>query len=403
MSHTSTLPNHEGISKFLRKHQLPYYYSKPVVRHIETFIMSATAKGYRGKVVDMAEWSSRHRTSIGKFLSQGVWDESYLQSVIKEEAIQFTVCRSKQTEKPIFVIHDDTVSEKTKPSSQAQRPIQQAGFHYSNLKGKTVWGHQMQTTMIQCDSHSLVVDTHRVDSAQKSKIDSACEMASQMPTPPYRGYALVDSWYTCVKLINAYQQRGYELIGGLKTNRILYPQDVRTPLDVLATKLTKDDVHLVTVNGSEYWVHRYEGALNDIEKAVVLLCWPQDAFQKPEALRAFLCTDVSLQTESILQFYSKRWPIEIFFRQTKGNLGLDQYQIRSDRAIDRFLILLTFVHLYCTLGLGYPSPFGEGLRETRKQINIHYIQWVYECGKNHVPFHDVLKRLKLESGELYSS
>lgn len=76
----------------------------------------------------------------------------------------------------------------------------------------------------------------------------------------------------------------------------------------------------MTVNGSSYWTYRYEGALNDIDNAVVLLCWPEHAFGEPKGLRAFLCTNVSLETKTILAYYAKRWPIEIFFRQSKNNL-----------------------------------------------------------------------------------
>ncbi|WP_208925308.1 transposase, partial [Desulfitobacterium hafniense] len=109
---------------------------------------------------------------------------------------------------------------------------------------------------------------------------------------------------------------------------------------------------------------------------------------------AFLCTDVSLETQTILAYYSKRWPIEIFFRQAKGNLGFNGYQVRSIRSIERFWALLSFTHLYCTMGLGKPLLFGEGLRKVRKEVKGQYIRWIYECSRNGVPLEDVLKRLK---------
>jgi hypothetical protein len=395
MSHLAILPNHESISHFLEKHRFSFYFSKPVLRHIKTFIVASTAKGYRGKVVDLAEWSSRHRTSIGHFLSEGVWNEAYIQRIVKQESLRCVIRHSKQTEQPIFVIHDDSVCEKTKPSSRAERPIEQAGFHHSHLKKKCVWGHQVQATMVQSGEFSLIYDVHRYDPTKQSKIDDACELAANMPIPPHKGVALVDSWYTCPKLIHAYAKRGYHLIGGLKTNRIIYPKGIRIPLNTFATHISKMDVHLVTVNGSNYWVYRYEGALNDIENAVVLLCWPQDAFQQPKALHAFLCTDVSLDTKHILESYSQRWPVEIFFRQTKGNLGFDGYQVRSIRSIERLWTLLSLTHLYCTIGLGHPSPFGDGLRETRRHVKIDYIHWIYDCGKKQIPIQYLFKHLKL--------
>ncbi|CDX00720.1 Hypothetical protein DPCES_0833, partial [Desulfitobacterium hafniense] len=83
MSHSTILPKNEAMFNFFKSHRLPLYFSKPVLRHIQEFIVAATAKGYRGKIVDIAEWSSVHRTSIGHFLSHGVWDESYIQKIVK--------------------------------------------------------------------------------------------------------------------------------------------------------------------------------------------------------------------------------------------------------------------------------------------------------------------------------
>ncbi|WP_349292279.1 transposase [Thermoanaerobacterium thermosaccharolyticum] len=45
-----------------------------------------------------------------------------------------------------------------------------------------------------------------------------------------------------------------------------------------------------------------------------------------------MCTDTELDTKTILNYYNQRWPIEIFFRQTKNNLGLNTYQVRSTKS-----------------------------------------------------------------------
>jgi hypothetical protein len=79
--------------------------------------------------------------------------------------------------------------------------------------------------------------------------------------------------------------------------------------------------------------------------------------------------------------FIKRWPIEIFFRQSKGNLEFETYQVRSKSAFTRLWVLLSFTHLYCTIGLGKPCLFGDGLRMVRKQVKIDYTHYVYECGR----------------------
>ena len=68
------------------------------------------------------------------------------------------------------------------------------------------------------------------------------------------------------------------------------------------------------MKGRSYLVHRYEGPLNKIPHAVVLLSYPENAFGQSGALRVFLCSDSSLDDETILLYYSNRWSIEVMFR-----------------------------------------------------------------------------------------
>ena len=77
----------------------------------------------------------------------------------------------------------------------------------------------------------------------------------------------------------------------MKTNRILFPDGHRRSVQDYATMLPNDQYHLVTVGGHEYWIHRYEGALNGIDEAVVLLSFPQNAYGSKNALRVFVCSD----------------------------------------------------------------------------------------------------------------
>ena len=86
---------------------------------------------------------------------------------------------------------------------------------------------------------------------------------------------------------------------------MLYPFGFKKKLNELAALLstTRSNFHLVTVKKQKYYVYRYEGKLNGIENAVVLLSYPEKAFGNPKALRAFLSTDVSLSVGETLSYY----------------------------------------------------------------------------------------------------
>ncbi|HAK42513.1 MAG TPA: hypothetical protein DCM59_07155 [Clostridium sp.] len=170
------------------------------------------------------------------------------------------------------------------------------------------------------------------------------------------------------EVINAHFKKGYYLIGALKTNRVIYPKGIGIQIKQFTQYIEKNDVCLVTVNNYKYWVYRYEGNLNGIDNAVVLFCWPENSFKKEGALHTFLCTDIALDTQTILEYYSKRWPIEIFFRQTKNNLGLNTYQVRSTQYIDRLLFLISLTHIYCSIQEKANDSFSKGLIVCRNEV-----------------------------------
>lgn len=92
----------------------------------------------------------------------------------------------------------------------------------------------------------------------------------------------------------------------------------------------------MTVGGRQFYVYRYEGELNGIPNATVIISYPKDAFGNPKALRLFLSTDVSLSTLEILETYIKRWPIELFSVKAKVNwhwINISSAPVRESKDI----------------------------------------------------------------------
>jgi len=396
MSHKNSLSEKSPICQFLFSLGFFLYFSKPVLKHVEQFIKGSTQKGYKGTVTDIVLLSlaNCHRTTLGKFLSEGVWNINLAWKGIKKFVVR-TVFECSSSKSPIFVIYDDTIAEKTKPSSQATSVIQQAAFHHSHLKGKQVYGHQLLTTMLSCGKKVLPYSIQRYKKGEKSKIKMVCEIVAELPSPKGAAYGLCDSWFTNKDVINAHFKNGYHLIGALKTNRVIYPKGFGIQIKDFVQYIEKNDVCLVTVNNSKYWVYRYEGNLNGIDNAAVLFCWPENSFKKDGALHAFLCTDTELSTKTILEYYSKRWPIEIFFKQTKNNLGLNTYQVRSTKSIDRLLVLISLTYIYCSIQENANDSFSKGLIICRNNVKKDNIQWIYDCAQNNIPIQDVFKIMKI--------
>ena len=151
MSLANTIHHSAFIYNQLKKLNLCKFYSNRVINHLISILISIFISGYHGKTTDFAKNSSCHRTTIAHFLNSGKWDDSLLLDTLKRSVIEIIYSEAARTGKPVFCIVDDTIASKTKPSSRALHPIEDAYFHQSHLKGKQDYGHQAVAVMLSCN------------------------------------------------------------------------------------------------------------------------------------------------------------------------------------------------------------------------------------------------------------
>lgn len=362
------------IYNYFKSLNLGLFLSDVYLNHFMTIILSVFLRGYRGKTTDFQEVSHCHRTTTAYFLNHGKWNDLALQNTLKSSVVQIVYREAQCSGQPIYCIVDDTIASHTKPSSQALHPIEAAYFHQSHLKGRPDYGHQVVSVMLSCNGITLNYAVVLYDKS-KSKIQIVQEIAEELPVAPVLSYFLCDSWYTSVKVMDSFVRKGFYTIGALKTNRILFPCGIRQKASAFALHLRKTDkgVSLVTVGSREFYVYRYEGKLNDIPNAAVILSYSKEGFGNPKALRVFLSTNVGLSTQEILDTYTKRWPIELFFRQSKSKLALDKYQIRSRQGIQRYWLLMSLVHYLCCMHSGSYCNFEEGYAALKQLLKEEQI------------------------------
>lgn len=372
----------ETIFNNLKKINLPQKLSSIAIKHIMTILITVFTFGYKGKTVNFERNSDNHRTTVAHFLNEGKWDSDFLEAALKQAVINIIYSESERSGKPVYCIIDDTIASKTKPSSKALHPIEDAYFHQSHLKGKQDYGHQAVGVMLSCNGITLNYDIILYNKSV-SKIDLVCGIADELKTAPNVSYLLCDSWYTCSKVTEAFIRKGFYTIGALKTNRIIFPSGVGISISKLAENILEEDkfFYPVTVKGHKYLVFRYECNLKDIDNAVVLITYPAGAFHNKKALRAFVSTNSALSTEEILNIYTERWDIEVFFRESKSKLALDKYQIRSSKGIKRFWTISSLAYLIaCSESDSF--DFTEGYCALMKKISNERMANIFNLAKD---------------------
>ena len=392
MSIANSIHHSNEIYNYFKRLKLGLFLSDIYIRHLMTIIISVFLCGYKGKTVDFAKAGFHHRTTISHFLNHGKWNSTKLEKILKANVVRMIYQEAILSRKPILCIVDDTIASHTKPSSQAENPIEAAYFHQSHLKGCQDYGHQAVSVMLSCNGITLNYAMILYDKS-KSKIQIVQEIAEELPPAPVISYFLCDSWYTSAKVMDSFIRKGFYTIGALKTNRIIYPCGIRQKVSEFALHLRKEDpdVSLVTVDNRNFYVYRYEGKLNDIPNAVVIISYPENAFGTPEALRVFISTNAGLSTQEILDGYTRRWPIEVFFRQSKTKLALDKYQIRTQTGIERYWLIMSLVHYMCCTYNGAYCSFEEGYRYFQRKIREEQVTALYQSIHNGMSLEDVLK------------
>lgn len=114
----------------------------------------------------------------------------------KQTVLQTVYEESRKTGAPILVIVDDTISSKSIPSSKAAHPIEVAYFHFSHLKCKQDYDHQLVGVLLSCNGITLHYDMIMYDKTV-SKIDIVKQIAEELPEAPVPSYLLCDRWYVC--------------------------------------------------------------------------------------------------------------------------------------------------------------------------------------------------------------
>lgn len=374
----------EEICKRLSENNLLESVKAVSESYIISIMMSMLQAGYHGKTVDMESYSDRHRTSISRFLCRESISDDELASTMKQCIIKIIYDECVASGCPIFVITDDTIFSKTIPSTKARHPIEAAAFHFSHLKRKQDYGHQAVAVLLSCNGITLPYDTIMYDKSV-SKIEIVKQIAQKLPCAPIPSYFLCDSWYVCEKLTDAFICNGFYTVGAMKTNRTLYPYGVKMNVCDFAGKLVEAECrelfHLVTVKQRQYYVYRYEGNLNGVENAVVLLTYPKNAFGKEKALRAFISTNAALSDEEILNLYVTRWSIEVYFRDCKSKLALGSYQIRSANGIKRLWLIASLVYLLACLE-SVRFCFAEGFHLISKILYREQVSFIFDYAAN---------------------
>jgi len=314
-------------------------------------------------------------------------------------------CRQTKIQREFSLIIDDSGHRKSGNFTAG------VGRQYVGEIGKTDNGIVVVTTHLYDGKKSLPLDIElyqhssslaegKKDKEFKKKPELAMELVNRSLERGYRpGIILIDSGYgNNATFLSQLEERNLKYLGGMAKNRnvtIERNNKLRETLrvDHLAQSLSEEDfseVKLTIEKPKTLWVALVEGEISRLEgKKRIAIVMNAPTFSEATEIDYFV-TNVEVQKVTpqwIVNTYSQRNWVEVFYREAKGNLGFREYQVRDKRSLLRHFILVfcayTFIVWHQLTG-GFRriwakkplNTFTEALEAFRTAITYRFLKWL---------------------------
>jgi SRSO17 transposase len=175
---------------------------------------------------------------------------------------------------------------------------------------------------------------------------------------------LMDSWFLCQEMVEELAKLKKDWVSLLKKNRNLEVNSFALR-DAQGQKLVIEGPHIkvedlvpliprsvytaVRIGEREYWYFALNLRVPGLGKVRLVVSFGTAELTGPYAVLVSNRTDWS--AKKILETYLQRWPIETFYQDSKGHLGLDEYRMRTATAIKKHWCLVcvaySLLHLQC--------------------------------------------------------
>ncbi|MDP2968613.1 MAG: IS701 family transposase [Deltaproteobacteria bacterium] len=396
------VPPAESVLKRLLEQFKPCF-TKPQFRNFSTYTLGLVASEGKKNInaINRSFTDAKNQSSLNRFLTSSPW------SLQRLEAKRLTLAREKLpfTEGSTgFLLVDDTINRKT------GKHMEDAGYHYDGAEGKPVWGHDLVTThYVNGDAEypvrlGLYVKKeacHKKGSVFKTKIQLACEqIAAFKPPAGTETVVAFDSWFFCRQVTEAAEAGGYSWVTQAESNRVVYIKGRKMNVTQLAQSLPEKRFKTVKVGGEAYVLCGLRAWMPRAGDVKLVVSRAEDGFH-------FIVSNRLEWTDRrVVEAYRVRQGIDVFYRDVKQNLGLEEYQMRGGRgAIIHWHLVFTAYTLLAllrrslrgTMGrLGWVlDTLGGVCRWVKCQCFRRLVDWIYLKFRHQTKPETIYRMLKI--------
>jgi SRSO17 transposase len=336
------------------------------------------------------------------FLTDAPWSD---EQINERRLSVMNKCNQTRISKGFSLIIDDSGHRKSGNFTAG------VGRQYIGEIGKTDNGNVVVTTHlydgqkslpldIELYQHSQSLPSGKEDPSFKKKPELALELIDKSLIRGYQpGIVLIDAGYgNNTNFLSELEKRKLKYLGGLAKNRKVKVANQSLPrkeirLDVLAKSLPCESFAEIAINLEKprtVWVATIEIEISRLEgNRTIAIVMNASTVENANDIDYFITNvEPSIVTAQwIVDTYSMRNWVEVFYREAKGWLGLKEYQVRDIKSLKRHFILVfcayTFILWHKLTGglrrrwANKPlNTFPEAIEAFRNAISYRFVSWL---------------------------
>ena len=338
-----------GVPRRLRHILVKFkpYFSKPQYDNFcraELGIMAAAKKEHDIKSLNEQFIDRKDQSSLNRFITEAKWSPQ----PIVNQGRDLLLSESELNPNLDYKVIDDTVCRKY--GSQTEM----ACYNHSSTMG-TVLSHDYVTSLYVnnelavSDGLKLYGNEQRCKEKGvdfKTRLQLAMELiAEHKPTRVKNTVWLWDSWYTCSEMAQTCRLHGYNWIGEIKSNRVIFYRGERFRIDELYDWLCGEGAFFdILVDGELYLACGVEVFMPKVGNVLIIIDVKADTGDVH-----FLCTDLTgFSVYEVVLHALQRYRIEGFYKEVKL-LGFGEYRFRASEAALIHAHLVVLAHTLLNL------------------------------------------------------
>jgi hypothetical protein len=214
------------------------------------------------------------------------------------------------------------------------------------------------------------------------------------------GVVVFDAWYLAEEVVQVLARRRKDWISLLKKNRRLETASfqlrdangwaMKLPgphiaVEDLVSLIPGNAYRPVTVRGHTYWCFTLGVRIPGLSKVRIVVSFEQESLTGRSVV--LVTNRVDWSAAKIIGLYLQRWPTETFYQDGKGQLGFDDYRMRSAEAIGKHWCLVfvaySLLHLTCLPAVpdrtqGLIQTIGDACREQGRALLQKLLVFVHD-------------------------